>query len=103
MTFILRRRNRRELEAARQAVAPGADRDLGNRTCADVDGLVVVAGGEWVDRQRGLSVVTNQDGTSARHLFGFVPTTLDASRCLLRPDLATVRRPAARMTGGDEP
>jgi hypothetical protein len=67
-----------------------------------VDGLVVVPSGEWVYPQRGLSVVTNQDGTSARHLFGFVPTTLDVYRRLLRPDLATVRRPAARMTGGDE-
>ena len=67
-----------------------------------VDGLVVVPSGEWVYPQRGLSVVTNQDGTAARHLFGFVSTTLDAYRRLLRPDLATVRRPAARMTGGDE-
>jgi hypothetical protein len=39
VTFILRRRTRRELEAeevSRRAVAPGAGRDLGNRTRADV-------------------------------------------------------------------
>jgi hypothetical protein len=70
---------------------------------ADVqDGLVVVEAGELVYPRRGLSVVTNQDGTAARHLFGFVPTTLATYWRELRPDLATVRRPAGRMTGDDE-
>jgi hypothetical protein len=67
-----------------------------------VDGLVVVEAGEWIYPQRGLAVVTNQDATAARRLLGFAPTTLDVYRRLLRPDLSTVRRPAARMTGGDD-
>jgi hypothetical protein len=67
-----------------------------------VDGLVLVEGGEWIYPRRGLAVVTNQDATAARRLFGFVPTTLDVYRRLLRPDLSTVRRPAVRMTGADD-
>jgi hypothetical protein len=66
-----------------------------------VDGLVVVEAGEWIYPQHGLAVVTNQDATAARRLFGFAPTTLDVYRRLLRPDLSTVRRPAVRTTGGD--
>jgi len=65
------------------------------------DGLVVVNAGERVYPGRGLCVVTNQDGTLARHFFGFVPTTLEAYARELRPDLGTVRRPAGRITGGD--
>jgi hypothetical protein len=67
-----------------------------------VDGLVVVKAGEWIYPQRGLAVVTNQDATAARRLFGFAPTTLDVYRRLLRPDLSTVRRPVVRMTGADD-
>ncbi|MDX6317925.1 MAG: hypothetical protein QOD35_1325 [Nocardioidaceae bacterium] len=67
-----------------------------------VDGLVVVEAGEWIYPQRGLAVVTNQDATAARRMFGFAPTTLDVYRRLLRPDLSTVRRPAVGMTRGDD-
>jgi hypothetical protein len=93
------------VEISRSTGAAARPPDGGERPEARddvVDGLVLVRAGEWIYPQRGLAVVTNQDGSAARRLFGFVPTTLDVYRRLLRPDLSTVRRPAIRITGGDE-
>jgi hypothetical protein len=60
----------------------------------DVDaGLDHLVGGEWLFPGRGLTAVVDPEGGHIRHLLGFAPTTAERYRRMLRPDLATRRRP----------
>ncbi|WP_347351802.1 hypothetical protein [Intrasporangium sp.] len=89
------------LEVAWTAAPPEWPAGLGepDRREDVIDGLVAVAGGEWVYAGRGLAVVTSPDGRHVRHAFGFAPTSVDAYARDLRVGLAVTRRPPTTHGG----